>query len=189
MNIDATEEGRAPEVPPGASASWTLFAGILTLILGIAAVSLPLLAALTVVMVLGWVFIIQGVTGVFRAMGGGRGSHRVAVGLVSLAYLVTGLLLLKNLDEGVLAFTLVLAGLLLLHALSEIYLGWDWRPGPGWGWRVGSGVLGVVVAVLVFARFPYSAEWFIGLAVGVKLMVSGWALIAAGGGGLREASD
>jgi uncharacterized membrane protein HdeD (DUF308 family) len=44
---------------------------------------------------------------------------------------------------------------------------------PGWGMTVVSGAISIVLAVLIAEKLPSSADWAIGLIVGVDLLFSG----------------
>jgi uncharacterized membrane protein HdeD (DUF308 family) len=44
------------------------------------------------------------------------------------------------------------------------------------GWVGLSGVAGLLVGILVLAKFPSSADWAIGLLVGIDLIFAGWTL-------------
>jgi uncharacterized membrane protein HdeD (DUF308 family) len=63
------------------------------------------------------------------------------------------------------------------------------RPGAG---LVGlSGVAGLLIGILVLAKFPSSADWAIGLLVGIDLIFAGWTLtsVALVGRDLSRASN
>ena len=42
-----------------------------------------------------------------------------------------------------------------------------------------SGVAGLLIGILVLAKFPSSADWAIGLLVGIDLIFAGWTLTSA----------
>ena len=41
-----------------------------------------------------------------------------------------------------------------------------------------SGVCGLIIGILVLVKFPSSADWAIGLLVGIDLIFAGWTLIS-----------
>jgi uncharacterized membrane protein HdeD (DUF308 family) len=47
---------------------------------------------------------------------------------------------------------------------------------PRWGWAVFSGVVSVVLGIIVLWQLPTTGIWFIGLAIGVDLIVDGVAV-------------
>jgi len=42
------------------------------------------------------------------------------------------------------------------------------------------GILGIVLGILIFVKWPASGEWAIGLLVGIKLLIDGIALLTLG---------
>jgi uncharacterized membrane protein HdeD (DUF308 family) len=51
------------------------------------------------------------------------------------------------------------------------------RPAQGWGWLLFDGTLAVILAVLIWAQWPSSALWVLGLLVGINFLFTGWSLI------------
>ena len=47
-----------------------------------------------------------------------------------------------------------------------------------WGWMLASGIIDLALAVMIWAGLPSSAEWAVGLLVGINLLFGGSALIA-----------
>jgi uncharacterized membrane protein HdeD (DUF308 family) len=43
-----------------------------------------------------------------------------------------------------------------------------------------SAALGIVVGALIWAGWPASADWALGLMIGIELVFSGWALVMLG---------
>ncbi len=48
---------------------------------------------------------------------------------------------------------------------------------PSWGWSVASGLVSVALGVMLAMQWPASGTWFIGFAVGLDLILYGWALV------------
>jgi uncharacterized membrane protein HdeD (DUF308 family) len=90
---------------------------------------------------------------------------------------VVGVLLLRNLGPGLLVISLLLIVHLMVDGISRIVFALTIRPLENWVWVLGSGVLGVVLAVVLFAGMPVTALWLIGLLLGVHLVAEGAALI------------
>jgi uncharacterized membrane protein HdeD (DUF308 family) len=47
-----------------------------------------------------------------------------------------------------------------------------------WGWMLISGIIDLVLAVMIWAGLPTTAEWALGLLVGINMVFGGTALIA-----------
>src|SRR5215211_1767864 len=156
-----------------------LFEGILLSILGLAAMIVPPLASLAVTIFLGWMFLIIGVGGLVvsywaRQMPGFWWS------LISAALAVlAGLVLLARPMQGVLTLTIVVGAYFLAEGVTTIMYALEHRRelSDRWSWMLFSGVLDILIAAMIIAGLPGSAEWAIGLLVGINLLFGGASLI------------
>ena len=161
---------------------WTLFLaeGILLLVLGLAAFTLPALATFAVEVVIGWAFLLSGVLGLVASV---RMRHAPGFGwaLVSAVLgIVAGVLLLLWPLGGVLSLTAIVISFLAIEgAVSVLYALDHRRERSGrWGWMLASGLLDVLLAGFLLAGLPGTAAWAIGLLVGINMTFGGVALIA-----------
>jgi uncharacterized membrane protein HdeD (DUF308 family) len=153
--------------------------GIILIILGLAAILVPLIATLTFTIFFGWLLMISGVVGLISTL-----KMRPAPGfwwsLVSaiLAIVVGGLLIAWPV-RGALSLTLVLIAFFLIEGIATIMFAIEYRRSlpARWGWMVASGVVDLILAALIFAQFPSSALWAIGLLLGINMVFGGTTLI------------
>jgi uncharacterized membrane protein HdeD (DUF308 family) len=156
---------------------WLLALAILMIILGLMAVAAPVYATFALQVLLGWILIIGGIAqGIHAFMAKGWGGFFFEL-LSALLYLAVGVLLLVNPVEGALALTIVLAAFLIVEGIFKIVMAWRVRGHPRWGWLLASGILSLILGALIWAEWPSSALWVIGLLVGVHLLFTGWALL------------
>jgi uncharacterized membrane protein HdeD (DUF308 family) len=156
-----------------------LFEGILLAILGLAAIIVPPLAGLAVTIFLGWMFLISGIAGLFvtfwaRQMPGFWWS------LISAALgVVVGLILLARPVQGVLTLTIVVGAYFLAEGVTSIMYALEHRRelSERWSWMLFAGVLDILIAAMIIAGLPGSAEWAVGLLVGINLLFGGASLI------------
>src|SRR3954467_15972711 len=156
-----------------------LFEGILLSILGLAAMIVPPLASLAVTIFLGWMFLISGIGGLVvsywaRQMPGFWWS------LISAALAVlAGLVLLARPMQGVLTLTIVVGAYFLAEGIATIMYALEHRRelSDRWSWLLVSGLMDILIAFLIIAGLPGSAEWAIGLLVGINLMLGGASLV------------
>jgi uncharacterized membrane protein HdeD (DUF308 family) len=156
---------------------WLLGTGIFTILLGIAAILLPFIAALTIETLLAAIFIIAGATHIFHAF-----QYRQTKGLVlrllaGVIYGLTGIILFAFPLQSVLTLTLLLAILFMVAGSFKIALALYLNPLPSWGWLLFSGVISAFLGILIWAGLPSTAKWAIGLLVGVELLFSGWSMV------------
>lgn len=156
-----------------------LFEGILLVILGLAAMIVPPLASLAVTIFLGWMFLISGIAGLAltywaRQMPGFWWS------LISAALaLVAGIVLLARPMQGTLTLTIVVGAYFLAEGVATIMYALEHRRelSQRWSWMLFSGLLDILIAAMIIAGLPGSAEWAIGLLVGINLLFGGASLI------------
>jgi uncharacterized membrane protein HdeD (DUF308 family) len=156
-----------------------LFEGILLVVLGILAILLPPLATLAITLVLGWLFLISGVMGLYTSF-----MLRHAPGfwwsLISAVLgIVVGLLLLESPLQGALTLTLVLIAFFVVEGVASIMFALDHKRelSGQWGWMVLSGVVDLILAAMIIAGLPGTAAWALGLLVGINMIFGGWALV------------
>jgi len=156
-----------------------LFEGILLALLGLAAMIVPPLASLAVAIFLGWAFLISGVAGLVitywaREMPGFWWS------LFSAALAVlAGLVLLARPVQGVLTLTIVVGAYFLIEGVTTIMYALEHRRelSGRWSWLLVSGLMDILISFLIIAGLPGSAEWAIGLLVGINLVIGGASLV------------
>lgn len=155
---------------------WLLFLGIVMVILGAIAIFIMPAATIGTVLVLGWLLVISGVIEMVHAIRvqkwGGLFLHLVA-GVLGI---LVGLLVVTHPIAGALAWTLLFAAFFtvigLFRLLAAIYLKFS-----NWGWAVFDGIVTLGLGILLWAEWPWSGFWFMGLALGVSLILRGWSYI------------
>ena len=87
----------------------------------------------------------------------------------------------KPLFDGMASITMVLAVYLFVDGIMAVVAGFQAKPMKGWGWVVFSGVAAIVLGVLIWKEWPGSAQWVVGLLVGIRLITAGWSMMMLGG--------
>jgi uncharacterized membrane protein HdeD (DUF308 family) len=155
------------------------FEGILLAILGIAALILPPLASLAITIFLGWMFLISGIGGLIATYWA-RNTPGFWWSLISAALAVlAGMILLARPMQAVLTLTIVLGAYFLAEGVATIMYALEHRREltGRWSWLVISGLVDIVISFLVITGLPSSAEWAIGILVGINLLFGGATLI------------
>lgn len=155
---------------------WYLLQGILLTAAGVLAIVYPLISSVAVIVMLGWLLIISGlVQGI--SLIGTRQVPYFWLQLISVILgVLIGLLFLRNPVEGLVTITLLLIVFFMIEGISKIVFALTIRPFPNWGWVLASGLVGVLLALILWASLPVSAVWVIGLMLGVKLVSVGTAI-------------
>ena len=161
---------------------WVLFLveGVVLLVLGATAIVIPPLATLAATLVLGWLFLVSGVVGLFTTF-----LMRHAPGfwwsLISAALAVlVGSLLLARPVSGAFSLTLVLIAFFIIEGVASIMFALEHKRelSGRWGWMLASGVIDLLLALMILAGLPGTAAWALGLLVGINMVFGGAALIA-----------
>jgi uncharacterized membrane protein HdeD (DUF308 family) len=156
-----------------------LFEGILLAVLGVAALILPPLASLAIAIFLGWMFLISGIGGLIVTYWA-RSTPGFWWSLISAALAVlAGILLLARPMQAVLTLTIVLGAYFLAEGVATIMYALEHRRelSGRWSWLLISGLVDIAISFMVITGLPSSAEWAIGVLVGINLLFGGATLI------------
>ena len=159
------------------ASGWSIAWGVLLIVLGMMAIGQPLLAAVAVNALVGWLIVLGGVVHLvlaFHARGAGSVIWRLLVGL---AYICIGGYLLTHPLLGVASLTLLLASLFLIEGVLDIVLYAKLRPARGANWVLFDGLVTLLLSLLIWIHWPSSSAWAIGTLVGVSLIMSGVARV------------
>ena len=96
--------------------------------------------------------------------------------LWAILTVIVGLWLIVEPHNGTLTLTLVLGIYFLVMGITRIAVAFIGRGEPNAGLVGLSGISGFLIGILVLAKFPSSADWAIGLLVGIDLIFAGWTL-------------
>ena len=156
-----------------------LIEGILLAVLGLAAMIVPPLASLAVTIFIGWMLLISGIAGLAltfwaRTMPGFWWS------LISAALaLIAGMILLGQPAQGTYALTFVIGVYFLAEGVATIMYALEHRRelSGRWAWLLIAGLVDILIAFMIISGLPGSAEWVIGLLVGITFVFGGASLI------------
>jgi uncharacterized membrane protein HdeD (DUF308 family) len=154
---------------------WFLFLGILFIALGAACIAFNITATFTTVLVFGWLLLIGGVVALIQSFTTGTWGGFFLNLLTALLRGFTGYLLVRYPLMGAETLTVVLASFFIVGGLFRA-IGSGMAKFPSWGWAVFSGVVSVALGVMVLWQMPITGLFFIGLAIGVDLIVDGVAM-------------
>ena len=178
-----------PEVRDGLARTWRALRtiGIVAILIGCVAIVIPAVFAVGASIFVGIVLVLASAmlaAAAFTAHGVGSFLARIAWAILTFA---VGLWLIVEPHNGSVTLTLVLGIYFLLMGLTRIVVAFLGRGQANAGWVGISGLCGLVIGILVLVHFPSSADWAIGLLVGIDLIFAGWTLISVASVG-RELS-
>lgn len=158
-------------------AGWLKFEAILFIVLGALAIILPGVFSLGLSLFIGWLFLVGGVIATIGALQTlrARGSlWRLASGILTA---IAGVLIITKPLEGVLILTMLIAIFYGVDGLFKIIYGLQASGTPGAGITIINGILGLMIAGIVYSSWPESADWFLGLIIGINMLIGGVTLL------------
>jgi uncharacterized membrane protein HdeD (DUF308 family) len=147
--------------------------GIVMILLGTAALLLPMATGIAVSVTIAWLIILGGcayTAYAFASRGAGDFIWRLLIGVV---YIIGGGYLAFHPQLALESFTVVMAAIFLLEGALETITFFQFRAYPSSGWILFDGAVSLVLAYLIWRPWPSSSAWAIGTILGVNLIVSG----------------
>jgi uncharacterized membrane protein HdeD (DUF308 family) len=155
---------------------WILLLGIVLICLGTAALLMTPVATVAAVLVLGWLMVASGVIEIIHAFRvhrwGGMFLHLIG-GIVGV---LIGLIIVTHPVAGALAWTLLFASFFTVIGIFRIIAAIQLKF-ANWGWAVFDGAITLALGILVWAQWPWSGLWFLGISLGVTLLLRGWSYV------------
>ncbi len=156
-----------------------LIEGFILMVLGATAVVVSPIATITLAILIGSLFLISGVVGLFttfqtRGVPGFRWSL-----LSAILAIVAGALLIGKPISGALSLTILLIAFFIIEGTLSVMFALDHRselPGT-WGWMLTSGIIDLVLAAVILAGLPGTAAWALGFVIGINLAFGGLAMM------------
>ena len=151
--------------------------GIFFIILGVLAIALPLLCAITVEFLLGTLFILAGIMGLLRSFKSKDIPGTIFSILTYLLFLAAGTMILTTPLLGIKILAIILASFFIVSGFFKIIFAFQLKPGKGWTWTLFDGTISIILGIVIFENWPFSAIWIVGLLVGIRLIVLGNAML------------
>jgi uncharacterized membrane protein HdeD (DUF308 family) len=167
-----------PEVRAGLARTWKslMAVGVLAIFVGCIAILVPAVAAVGTAIFIGWILLVVGAFLIAAAFS----AHSIGTVVLRLLWaaltVVVGVWLILEPHNGTLTLTLVLGIYFLFMGLTRIAVAFIARGQRNAGLLGLSGIAGLLVGILILAKFPSSADWAIGFLVGIDLIFAGWTL-------------
>jgi len=169
-----------PEVREGLRRSWRglMTVGVIAIVIGCIAILVPAVASVGTAIFIGWILLALGISMVAAAFS----AHSLGTVVLRLLWaaltIIVGLWLIFEPHNGTLTLTVVLGIYFLFMGLTRTAVAFAARGQQGAGIVGLSGIAGLLIGILVLAKLPSSADWAIGLLVGIDLIFAGWMLVS-----------
>ena len=156
----------------------TIF-GVMTMALGMLALSAPLVVGGSVVMLIGFLVVVGGMARFFWGFKR-EGSERVFLLIVGGLTTLAGVLMIANPLFTAALLSILLAVYFIVDGICEIIGAVKVRPEPGWLWLLFAGVISLFLGIMIWKQVPLSGPVAIGVLIGIKLLFSGLTMMTVG---------
>lgn len=152
--------------------------GIILIILGLLAISLPVFTTFSLTILIGSILLIGGVIQLYRTFRGIKSPSFWFSLINCLLAILIGVLLLVYPLHGMMFLTLLLGIYFLIQGITQIAMGVHIKSiSRHWGFLVVSGIVSILLSLLIWSKWPSISTWFIGLLVGINLLLFGVSLL------------
>lgn len=163
--------------------------GVVLLIFGILAIASPFVAGLSIAITIGILLILGGLAQLFFAFTASSFGKGIWIFILGALTVFIGIAMVGQPDAALATLTLFLAAYFIVEGIFEIIWAFQIKPVKGWGWTLFSGIISLLLGIMIWRQFPLSGVWAIGTLVGIKLIFSGWMMIAFGGAAKSVVKD
>lgn len=153
--------------------STLLWTGVGFTILGLIALSFPVLASVVTGAMIGWLLIFSGLFGLFASFAfRGAGPFFGAL-LTSLLTVAVGVYMIRHPGITLQFLTIFVAVVFLVDGAFTTGSAFDLKPTKGWGWMLFSAIISILAGIMIIGELPVSSLVVLGILVGVRFLSGG----------------
>jgi len=158
--------------------NFLFFEGIIFVVLGILALTLPWIFTIGFTLVLGWLLIIAGVVTGIRMVQRYQKSGFWSSLIMTALLVGLGIAMILWPTTATEVLTIILSIFFFLEGVTKIFFAIRLRTVGNVRWVALAGIVSVAIAAIIWVGWPQTAHWFIGLLIGINLLFFGFAQIA-----------
>ncbi|EKD70549.1 MAG: hypothetical protein ACD_46C00501G0002 [uncultured bacterium] len=154
--------------------------GMILIIVGTLAILASAWSTLITILLFGTIFLLTGFVYLIDTFSfwWGKWDGFIIHFLLGTLYIFVGFLLINNPVLGSISITWMLAMFYMIIGLFRLVSSLSMRL-PSWGWAFFNGCITVLLGMLILSQWPVSGLYVIGLFVGVDILFTGIAYVAA----------
>ena len=157
--------------------------GIFLVIAGIVSLFSPLAAGAALATMVGLLLAFGGISLLVLSFRAGSFGDGMMIFLIGALTAVAGVYMMAEPGGAVIVMTVFLAMYFAVAGIVEIIYSFRLKPVQGWGWLLFGGIVSLLLGIMMWRQMPLTAAWAIGVLVGIRLIMSGFQLLAIGGAG------
>lgn len=156
--------------------------GILILAVGIIAVVYPQSFGEISTQIIGFLIIVSGfMRFMFAVLSPSMGSM-IWRYLFAVLMIIAGVWIIMNPEMGLDGITIAMAVYFLVDGITSFVYSFSLRPIGGGAYLLFNGIIGIVLGILIFYKWPESSNFVLGIYLGIKLIIDGINLTLTGQG-------
>ncbi|KLV08893.1 membrane protein [Photobacterium aquae] len=161
---------------------WFVIVGILVSLAGIAAMSLPVMAGVTITTIVGAIFLFSGLVQAYHTFSITPWSIKLWYVLGAVFYIVGGLFILFKPLAGLVTITMLMVLVMIFNGITRMVFGISHRSLSGSGWVIVSGLISTLIGFYFFSLLndPEFSLSLLGVFVGVSLLFEGVSFVFLG---------
>lgn len=152
---------------------WLAILGVISLIGGVLALANPFAATFAAVLLAGWTFLLFGILQIVQAFAIRDWPGFLWSLLLGVLTAAVGVSLLGNPLAGALSLTMLVGVLFLVLGVVKVMYAFSLRPVSGWVFALISGLLSILLGIMIFADYPWTATTVLGILLAVELLSNG----------------
>ncbi len=150
---------------------WTY---IIYIIIGLLLILLPnlsILVSITFEIILGWILTLGAL---FQLLFLFLHKHRrdFSLWVSSIALLLVGLYFLFNLTSAIVLMTWLFISIVFINGISNLFQAFSFQGNLRIAFII-NGLIGILFAIMIWAELPYSGVYFMGILLGINLVMTG----------------
>jgi len=162
------------------NAGLTVASGIILIVAGTFAILSPLVAGVSITILVGAMLAVSGISQCFLAFKAGAFGKALMILIVGVLMAIAGIYMMSQPIAGLAALTIILMSYLLATGVLESIVAFQLKPTDGWGLLFFNGFVTLLLGIMLWRQFPLSGVWAIGVLLGIKMIFSGWAFVFIG---------
>jgi len=161
--------------------------GVIVFILGIIAMIYPASFGEISTVVIGVFLLIGGMLRfIFAIVSFSMGSLLTRY-FYAILMIIAGIWIIMNPDIGLEVLTIAIAVYFIIDGFTQIIYSFSLVPIGGGLFLLISGIIGILLGILIFSKWPESSNYVLGFYIGIKLVIDGL-MLAATGSAIRKFS-
>ncbi|MGF1724220.1 HdeD family acid-resistance protein [Photobacterium nomapromontoriensis] len=154
---------------------WFVIVGILVALAGVGAISLPIMAGVTITTIVGAIFLFSGLVQAYHTFNIHPWKAKVWYVIGALLYILGGVFILCQPLSGLMTITMLMVLVMICNGVSRMIFGLGSRALPGSLWIALSGLISVLIGAYFFNMLddPEFSLSLLGIFAGVSLFIEG----------------